>query len=168
MSLVVRRTADSYFDDGVARDAVARYCVQCGLEYKFGDRYDPIDMFAYRPTDGQHIGLELTCNACWTVQSEYPEPYIHIPKRKWDTFYKQVHDVPTANINRADIAYLVVLNVPCTRAATLKFSVLLEPIEPFKEEILDINGKKDLFVWVPTSYINRYIVIPPAPKVIKV
>jgi len=165
MALVVHLTNDSTFagrfDDSLDREAIARYCVQQHYTYAFSDRYAPIDMWATKP-NGDRIGLELTCNACWTTQSTYPEPYIHIPRRKWKTFYAQTRDISKANIVRAENAYLVVLNTTYTRAAFIRFSDILNDLALFEEIVMDIHGDPAIFVLVPISYILKYRDIPPA------
>ena len=159
MSPVVRLTTNSSFDDSLARAAMVRYCIQQNWEHELGDSYAKIDMFARKP-DGTYIGLELICNACWTIQSTYPESYIHVPRRKWKTFYEQARDIPQVNINRAKRAYLIVFNTLYTRAAIMSFSSILEPLALFEENVLDIHSKPDIFVHVPTSYVQKYIDIP--------
>lgn len=159
MPLVVHRTTNLSFDDSLARAAMGRYCVQQNWEYKFGTPYDKIDMFA-KKSDGIYIGLELICNVCWTVQSVYPEKCIHVPRRKWKTFYKQTQDIPDVNISKADRSYLVVFNTLYTRAAIMSFSSILEPLALFEEKVMDIYDKSDIFVLVPVTYIQKYVDIP--------
>ena len=163
MSPAVRLTINSSFDDSLARAAMGRYCIQQNWVYELGDSYAKVDMFAKKP-DGTYIGLELVCNACWTTQSTYPEPHIHVPRRKWKIFYEQTRDIPGVNISRAKRAYLVVFNTLYTRAAIMSFSSILEPLALFKENVMDIHNKSDIFVLVPTSYIQKYIDIPPEQK----
>lgn len=168
MSPVVRLTANSSFDDSSARAAMGRYCAQQNWEFEFGDPYAKVDMFAKtgKPdgTNNPYIGLELICNACWTTQEVYPEAHVHIPRRKWKTFYKQTKDVSNENINRAKRSYVVVFNVAYTRAAIMCFSQILEPLALFEEIVLNIHDKQDIFVLVPTSYIKKYIDIPPVQE----
>jgi len=161
MSLIVRLTPDSPFDDRLDREAIARYCIQKHYTYVFSDRYAPIDMYATKP-DGVRVALELTCNACWITQLAYPEPYIHIPRRKWKTFYEQVRDISGMNVVRAEDAYLVVLNKGHTRAAFVRFSDILDDLPLFDEVVIDIYNDPTIFVLVPVSYILKYRDIPPA------
>lgn len=159
MSPVVRLTPTSFFDDSRARAAMARYCDHQNWAYEFGDTYAKIDMFT-KKLDGTYIGLELACNACWTTQLKYPEPYIHIPWRKWKTFYEQIHDVSGVNMNRAKRAYFILFNTEYKRAAIMSFSSILEHLALFKVSVIDIYDKPDIFVHVPISYIQKYIDIP--------
>ncbi len=160
MSLVVRLTKNSSFDDRPEREAIARYCISKEYEYRFSSKFDPVDMFA-RKLDGTRVALELTCNSCWTTQLEYPEETIHIPRRKWKTFYEQVWNISGKNFNRAEKAYLVVLNTEYTRAAFISFSSILADLSLFTEHIRDIFNEPTIFVDVPISYIQKYVDIPP-------
>lgn len=160
MSLVVRLTTNSSFDDRTDRNAIARYCTAKNYEYRFSSKFDPIDMFVRTP-EGIRVALELTCNSCWTNQLTYPEANIHIPRRKWKTFYEQAWNIPGKNFNRADKAYLVVLNTSHTRAAIIPFSTILHDLALFTEHIRDIFDEPAIFVNIPTSYILKYIDIPP-------
>jgi len=155
----VRLTLTSSFDDSNAREAMARYCTQQDWAYEFGDTYAKIDMFA-KKLDGTYIGLELICNACWTDQLKYPEQCIHIPWRKWKTFYEQIHDVPGVNMNRAKRAYCIIFNTEYTRAAIMSFSSILEHLALFKVSVMNIYDEPDIFVHVPISYIQKYVNIP--------
>lgn len=163
MSLVVRLTTNSSFDDSLDRNAIARYCVSKNCTYVFGDRYSPIDICATKP-DGTRVALELTCNACWTTQLKYPEPCIHIPRRKWKMFHEQAREIPDKNFNRAEKAYLVVLNTEYTRAAFISFSSILNDLALFKEDVMDIHDDPTIFVCIPTLYISGYVNIPPEQK----
>ena len=99
------------YDDHLAREAMTRYYTQVkGWECKCLDRYSKIDMVA-RKENGTIIVLELMCNACWTNQFTYPNDCIHIPWRKFKTFYTQTKDVPSLNVNRADRGYLIVRGI---------------------------------------------------------
>lgn len=160
MSLVVRLATNSSFDDRADREAIARYCKAKGYEYRFSSKFDPIDMFA-KTLEGVSVALELTCNACWTDQLIYPEDTIHIPRRKWKTFYEQTWNIPGKNVNRAEKAYLVVLNTAHTRAAFIPFSTILYDLALFTEHIRDIYDEPTIFVSVPTSYILKYEDLPP-------
>ena len=160
MSPVVHLATNLSFDDNYARAAMVRYCIQQNWAYELGDVYAKVDMFAKKP-DGTYIGLELAYNACWTIQSTYPELCIHVPRRKWKTFYEQTKGV---NIAKAERSYLIVFNMLYTRAAIMSFSSILEPLALFEENVLDIYDKLDIFVNVPTSYIQKYIDIPPEQK----
>ena len=167
MSLVVHLTTNSSFDDSLDRNAIARYCTAKNYTYRFSSKFDPVDMFATKP-DGTIVALELTCNACWTTQLTYPEENIHIPRRKWKTFYEQTWNIPGKNFNRAENAYLVVLNKEYTRAAFISFSSILNDLALFTEHIRDIFDEPAIFVNVPTSYILKYVDIPPEQKDVKV
>lgn len=159
MSPVVRLTTNSPFDDSLDRNAIARYCVSKDYEYIFGDRYSPVDMFITK-SNGVRVALELTRNACWTTQLVYPESNIHIPRRKWKMFHEQTRDILGTNINRAEEAYLVVLNTSHTRAAFISFFSILNDLALFEENTQDIYNRLDIFVFVPISYILGYIDIP--------
>lgn len=159
MSLVVRRTTVDPFEDRPDRKAMARYCTYNNYEYIFGGRYAPVDMVAKMP-NGITVALEVQCNAAWTTQLTYPESYIHIPKRKWVTFRKQVKNIPDKNIVKAEKAYFALLNKAHTRVAFISFESLFNDLKLFKEERLNIYNKLDLFVWVPVSYILKYRDIP--------
>ena len=159
MSPVVRLIDHSSFDDRLDRNAIARYCISKNYKYTFEGRYATVDMFAQKP-NGDTVALELTCNACWTMQSIYPEPYIHIPRRKWKMFHEQSRDILDKNINRAKNAYLVILNTEHTRAAFISFSSILNDLALFEENMLCIYGEPTIFVNVPTSYILGYVDIP--------
>ena len=163
----MHQTANSSFDDSLDRNAIARYCVSMGYTPSFADRYAPIDMSVIKP-DGTRVALELICNACWTTQLTYPERHIHMPRRKWRTFHEQSRDVPRKNINRAEEAYLVVLNTVHTRAAFISFSSILNDLALFEERVLNIHEESDIFVLIPTSYILKYRDIPPAQEETKV
>lgn len=160
MSLVVRLTTTSSFDDRADRNAIARYCKVNGYEYRFSSKFDPIDMFVRTP-EGVSVALELTCNACWTDQLTYPEDTIHIPRRKWKTFHEQTWNIPGKNFNRAEKAYLVVLNTAHTRAAFIPFSTILYDLALFTEHVRDIFDAPAIFVNIPTSYILKYEDLPP-------
>jgi len=159
MSPVVRQTPNSPFNDNLARSAMVRYCNQQNWAYVLGDAYAKVDMFAKKP-DGTYIGLELMCNTCWTTQSTYPEPYIHIPWRKWKTFYEQTYNASSIDICRAKRAYLIVFNTEYTCAAIMSFTSILEHMALFKLGVRDIHDRPDIFVYVPISYIQKYIDIP--------
>ena len=164
MSLVVRLTSqdsssEDRFDDQLERDAIARYCVSKNCTYMFSDKYAPIDMFATKP-DGTRVALELTCNAVWTSQLEYPAETIHIPQRKWKIFHEQTQDIARKNVTRAERAYLVVLNTVHTRALFIKFKDILD-LTSFTTDTRSIYGKPDVFVNIPISYNVGYVDIPP-------
>ena len=112
---MIIRAADphSIFYDSTARAAMVKYCQKRGLECVVNGTYDKIDVCARNLQTGEIVGLELTNNSCWTTQERYPEPRIHIPRRKWETFFHQVYNHPAATIRKTDRAYLVVMNVPC-------------------------------------------------------
>jgi len=156
----VRLTTNLSFDDRADRNAIARYCISKDYTYRFSSKFDPVDMFATMP-NGTRVALELTCNACWTTQLKYPEKYIHIPRRKWKTFYEQTWNIPSKNFNRAEKAYLVVLNTEHTQAAFISFSSILKDLALFTEYVRDIHNNPAIFVDVPVSYILRYVDIPP-------
>lgn len=160
MSLVVRQTTNSSFDDSEARNAMARYCAGKGYTYAFSSKFDPIDMFARTP-EGIRVALELTCNACWTNQLIYPETSIHIPRRKWKIFHEQSRDIQSKNFNRAEKAYLVILNTLYTRAAFIPFSTILYDLALFTEHVYNIHDESAIFVNIPISYILKYENIPP-------
>ena len=167
MSPVVHLTTKSSFDDSADRNAIARYCIAKGYEYRFSSKFDPVDMFAIT-TKGIRVALELTCNACWTDQLTYPETAIHIPRRKWKTFHEQTWNIPGKNFNRAEKAYLVILNTAHTRAAFIPFSTILYDLALFTEHTRDIYEEPAIFVSVPVSYIQKYVDIPPEQKEIDV
>ena len=65
------------------------------------------------------------------------------------------------NVDRADRGYLIVFNTTYTRAGVISFSEIIELLAMFDVEYLTVNGEQDIFVFVPTSFIKKYINIPP-------
>jgi hypothetical protein len=158
MSLIIKRT--NPFNDSADRAAWQRYCDHRGYSVKFDDEKAEIDCFI--ATSNGIAAIELACNACWTIDNEYPKDEdVHIPARKLIYFRRvlQNYDLPDDNDNWMKVltGYLILFNVNRTRAAFIPFHKILEK----KSNIFvkQLNGEPCEVVTIPHE-ILKYIDIP--------
>ena len=159
MSLIVGRTKKDDYDDTPERKAWKKYCAQVNYEVKFNDKYAPVDCCVRTPR-GIVIAIELACNSCWTIQSEYPQDTIHIPYRKFRYFVQVIEGIPVgwsgADVAKCDRGYFVLFNTSYTKIAFLTFKTLIKNVKEFEIKEQTLNKELCKVFLVPKKFIKVY------------